>query len=842
MSLGPNVERALDTLKALSGAAHDAAAAALPAIARHGELAALAWLEACRGMFAHDRDAGRAFIESSAAVEAVAEEVIPWVEQAAAFTRWAGCSRAVEAFMHELPSAYAALGHAGERRWAELGLRWSERHLDSGRAYFAVPVRELSGRLGVAGIEQMLDCAEELFESRHLMLATYLQGALRVRNLLGAQAVCPWALRGSDIMQTGRARGEAYFRLESEESLRLLLESLPGFRPVERSRLLSLLVEIWFDETIDFKESSWTPEKGRPFIECDGQSLMLPPVLTDQDETVLAVLHSAGHMIHGSYDPGDVRRMFEAAGLAAPREGEAISMDPLFSRFGEDAQRFKLLFDIVEDLRVDVGVSRYVPNHLKRMLRTAEGLGVPPDPAGSYYRLALETLLFALDQPNELTAAQRECLAPLITPQAGIADSFEAALKLYEIVQHHLQHLDSREAAVLAYLPGRSPNTSRAFQPRERSSDTQSGESDGEQGEGEEDQQEAGEQEASETPEGAAEQEDSSETDEEQATGTGTTTGAGSAKKRPQEKPGEGGTSDKGIPYPEWDYREQRLKRNWAWVQEKKLAESNLGEARRLEQEYAVALKKLKQALQSQKPTRLAPQRRQFEGEDIDLEATITYVIEREAGMSPEAAVYRRRELNQREVSVILLADLSTSIMQLLPEGRGRLVDRVRAGILLFAESLEMVGDSYAIAGFCSKYRDNVAYYKIKDFDQPWSTDVKAQVGGLSGRLATRMGAAIRHATACFHGVSSRRRLLLLVSDGRPEDYDDGGDRRYLHEDTRMAVKEAVSRGVHPFCITVDTLANEYLPQIFGRGHYLVLDHINSLPRRLPEIYLKLRR
>ena len=210
--------------------------------------------------------------------------------------------------------------------------------------------------------------------------------------------------------------------------------------------------------------------------------------------------------------------------------------------------------------------------------------------------------------------------------------------------------------------------------------------------------------------------------------------------------------------------------------------------------------------------------------------------------MSPEETVYRRRELNQREVSVILLADLSTSIMQLLPEGRGRLVDRVRAGILLFAESLEMVGDSYAIAGFCSKYRDNVAYYRIKDFDEPWSAEVKAQVGGLSGRLATRMGTAIRHATACFNGVSSRRKLLLLVSDGRPEDYDDGGDRRYLHEDTRMAVKEAVSRGVHPFCITVDTLANEYLPQIFGKGHYLVLDHINALPQRMPEIYLKLRR
>ena len=198
--------------------------------------------------------------------------------------------------------------------------------------------------------------------------------------------------------------------------------------------------------------------------------------------------------------------------------------------------------------------------------------------------------------------------------------------------------------------------------------------------------------------------------------------------------------------------------------------------------------------------------------------------------------------MRQREVAVTLLADMSTSIMQHLPEGGGRLVDRVRAGVLLFAESMEEVGDAYSIAGFCSKYRDNVSYYTIKGFDEPLTQDIRSQIGGMSGRLATRMGAAIRHATSSFSGVESRRRLLLILSDGRPEDYDDGGDRRYLHEDTRMAVKEAVARGVHPFCITVDTMANQYLPQIFGKGHYLVLDHINSLPNKLPEIYFRLRR
>ena len=328
----------------------------------------------------------------------------------------------------------------------------------------------------------------------------------------------------------------------------------------------------------------------------------------------------------------------------------------------------------------------------------------------------------------------------------------------------------------------------------------------------------------------------------EEMAGVGDSSGASRQAGARQAERREAGPSDKGIPYPEWDYRESRYKRNWAWVQEKRLAEANMAETSRLMNQYANALKRLKKAIQAQKPTRMAPLLRQMDGDDMDLNAVVTFVAEKKAGRSPKPAIYTRREMRQREIAVTLLADMSTSIMQHLPEGGGRLVDRVRAGVLLFAESMEELGDNYSIAGFCSKYRDNVSYYSIKDFEQPLSDDVRSQIGGMSGRLATRMGAAIRHATKRFEKIESRRRLLLILSDGRPEDYDDGGDRRYLHEDTRMAVKEAVNQGVHPFCITVVTMANQYLPQIFGKGHYLVLDHINSLPKKLPEIYFRLRR
>ena|SRR5690242_4499035 len=156
----------------------------LPAIQPHGEDATLAWVTACRKLNDYDREAGRAFIRDSREAERVSETIVPWTEQALQFTRWRGAWRALEGFMANLPRAYGSLGHAGQLRWAEIGFLWCARQIDSGAAYFTTPVVDLSGRHGITGIEQLTQPAEELFESRKLLLATYLGGAIRVRNLL----------------------------------------------------------------------------------------------------------------------------------------------------------------------------------------------------------------------------------------------------------------------------------------------------------------------------------------------------------------------------------------------------------------------------------------------------------------------------------------------------------------------------------------------------------------------------------------------------------------------------------------------------------------------------------
>ncbi|MGZ5227436.1 MAG: hypothetical protein ACXWCS_25020, partial [Burkholderiales bacterium] len=419
----------LGELRDQSHAVHREVEQTLPMIELHGADVTLAWLSACRTLFDFDRESGKAFIRGSAEAERISETVLPWTEQAVEFMRWRGSWRALEGFMGNLPRAFGSLGHAGEKRWAEIGFAWCARQIDSGSAYFSTPVLELSGRQGISGVEQVSTPAEELFESRKLMLSTYLGGAIRVRNLLGAQAILPWALRGADILQSGRARGEAYFKLESEESLALLLEHLPGFRLVDRNRLLGMLLDVWYGGDFDVKESNWSPEKGRPFVETDGRSLYVPAVMSNRDEAILAVLHGAGHMRYGTFDRLAMKEMFAAAKLEFPASGP-VSWAPLFTRYGDDALRFQLIFDLCEDLRVDFRVQHEVPNYLHRLAATARETGGRHPDSGPYFDLALSTVEGALRTARAEGCADEQFM-PLLDPTATVADAYRIASDIY---------------------------------------------------------------------------------------------------------------------------------------------------------------------------------------------------------------------------------------------------------------------------------------------------------------------------------------------------------------------------------------------------------------------------
>ena len=385
------IQAELAELEEISFVAHRDARLAMEALQGHGDVVVLTWLRTAKTLFAHDRDAGKPFIRGSAEIAQVAGEVLPWCERMLRFTQWRGSWRAVEGAMENLATAYRLLGRADAMGWLDLGLLWCGRQIESGAAYFAAPVATLAGAGGdVASIAALLAPAEELCGQRRLPLAIYLAGAPRVRDMLGADTLGFWARRGADVLQAGRLRGEAYFRLETEESRAVLLQSLPGYRVLEHLRVLGLVLAAWLGEDFELRASDWSPDQGRPCVETDGVALYLPAAFPQREEAWLAVLHGAGHLRFDGYERDAIAALYRRAGMAHPPldDDQRITWRPLFAAFGADMVRFQLLFDLCEDYRIDAALGRVIPNYLARLAALARAAPVPEEPAVAYFRAA----------------------------------------------------------------------------------------------------------------------------------------------------------------------------------------------------------------------------------------------------------------------------------------------------------------------------------------------------------------------------------------------------------------------------------------------------------------------
>lgn len=165
-----------------------------------------------------------------------------------------------------------------------------------------------------------------------------------------------------------------------------------------------------------------------------------------------------------------------------------------------------------------------------------------------------------------------------------------------------------------------------------------------------------------------------------------------------------------------------------------------------------------------------------------------------------------------------------------------RVVDVVRDALILFAESLSATRDRFALYGFNSLNRQNVRFYHLKKFTERYDGQVRGRIMATQPGYYTRMGAAIRHATQLLEQEPSQQKLLLLLTDGKPNDLDiyEG---RYGLEDTRMALQEAQRKGLKPFCVTIDDKAEDYLPRLFGQNGWVLVKKAEELPQKLPQLY-----
>lgn len=293
--------------------------------------------------------------------------------------------------------------------------------------------------------------------------------------------------------------------------------------------------------------------------------------------------------------------------------------------------------------------------------------------------------------------------------------------------------------------------------------------------------------------------------------------------------------------YSEWDYQIQLERPDWATVQEKR---AKLGDMQCIDEiatQYKREIARMKFLLDAMQPQGTRRIRKLEDGDEIDINAAIRAMIDIRMGMQPDPRIMMRSIRKVRDISVLVLLDLSESTNEKVAGQEYTVLELTRQATVLLANAIDKIGDPFAIHGFCSDGRHDVEYYRYKDFEQPYNEIPKARLAGMTGQLSTRMGAAIRHAGHYLKMQKSSKKLLLVITDGEPADVD-VRDPQYLRFDTKKAVEEAGRAGVVTYCMSLDPRADQYVSRIFGERNYMVVDHVERLPEKLPVLYAGLTR
>jgi hypothetical protein len=293
--------------------------------------------------------------------------------------------------------------------------------------------------------------------------------------------------------------------------------------------------------------------------------------------------------------------------------------------------------------------------------------------------------------------------------------------------------------------------------------------------------------------------------------------------------------------YSEWDYQIQLERPAWATVLEKRPKAGELQLIDDIAAQHKRTIGRLKFLLDALQPQGVTRIRKLEDGDEVDVNAAIRAMIDIRMGQQPDPRIMMRSVRKVRDISVMVLLDLSESTNEKVSGQDYSVLDLQRQATVLLADAIDRIGDPFAIHGFCSDGRHNVEYFRYKDFDQPYGELPKSRLAGMSGQLSTRMGAAIRHAGHCLKLQKSAKKLLLVITDGEPADVD-VRDPQYLRYDTKKAVEEMARSGVTTFCMSLDPKADQYVSRIFGARNYMVVDHVERLPEKLPLLYAGLTR
>ncbi len=813
----------LEILLGMGRAKWSAAAAMLkklPNLAEYGPAFVVQWLRHGSELADLDQDAALQYCDASAAIleRMGTERFEQWASLGEEITRrsW----KAAKEYFKSSPEVLKKIDPCDLEHWARLGIHLIEKSPEIKARYDAHSMLAMGSG---AGKSKKLDLAIHYFKS-----AAQILSRLSIRDLEA------WVAEGLESVDEHRERGSAFFSLQTGKSRQAVEGLVKGLELKDIHTVLRAYAEALTGTPVLIRSSSLfcsnLPGLGRFFSVTDGLRVFLPSqiaIFEDQELNFttykLALAHELHHILLGTFTVRlrDLNRLYG---------------------FADPALAFRI-FEFLEDERVDYLMARQYPGLEKDrctiMTRYLERFAQHPQDLSVFETVSFGVLNNggdALLQKDPLTRLLIEALPRIRAAERTTHHALDLAVELCEALERTgtAAACENRRTSERLFYRAlldfdlvenmRSGMASLVFQMVERLTDKNVETS------AKEVEEALHRIEASEGVESDLllwQVEDPDRLDDlfqevEQVLAD-----------MELEK-----HFRQSVLYDEWDRGLDDYKKEWCRVREMDMPETSSGFYDRVIAENYGIVSLLRRHFGLLRPDRIKRFFREERGDDIDYDALVESVVEHHAGVTPSDRIFIRREKNLRDVSVAFLVDMSYSTGDELPSGN-RIIDVEREGLILMAEALESIGDAWAVYGFSTSYKEKVDFFVVRDFDMPFNDSVKMRFENIRPLQQTRLGAAIRHATRLLQRQTSRIRLLVLLSDGRPYDID-YGDADYAVEDTRRALWEGRQRGINSFCITVDKKSREYLPYMYGEANYTLIENLESLPVMLPLIYKRL--
>jgi len=686
-----------------------------------------------------------------------------------------------------------------------------------------------------------------------------------------------WVAQGIALLKSGSETAKAFFSLEGKIGQIAIDRLRGGVSLATVSRTLKLFAEGLSGKAVSIKpttdlraaESSSGGLSELPMT--DGETIYLPPhvgYFTDDRLNLewykVATAYQAGYLEFGTFYPkiAETADLIESLQLRYGRRGGFSSLASFFSLFPEPFT-INRLFELAEGARVEYFLRREYPGLRKAMIRMREAdlERRPPlmglSPRGVVNELLLQISLAGKTKepiPAPLQSILFEAcriLGAVQDPKATVALSMKAAAAAYQFLETDESGQDAPEGPMEAFEsePGEKvkgkgqesgelrPSTRGAIDPKrfeeaqkvkQRYTDDLI-----------EKLKNAGVSVSNETVSSAISQSVERGEAKLEVYKEGDPTLDRIEAQLKAEGQGHGAAAGtQHFLYDEWNCEDGDYRPAWSQVIERTFSSDAASDVDSLLDDDRGMTQSVVSTFQMLRPEGLKRVKGQREGDAFDLDALLDSRVEIKSGRNPSDRIYISHLKKERSVAAAFLVDLSGSTQQQLPDQSKSILQTEKEALLLLAKAVDAIGDSFALYGFSGRGKDGVDFYIMKDFNEPYTRAIDHRIAGIQSAIQNRDGAAIRHAAFKLRAQAAKIKTLVLISDGKPLDDDYRGS--YATADTKMALREAKRQGIHPYCITVDREGAEYLKGMYGEIAYMVIDHVERLPMKLPQIYKRL--